>query len=393
MNPIAPNSMATHRSPGGILLPSTTVADPHNMGVFNAEQLAALQVAAAASAARFAAAAGVVTANPLAAQPNIIHQASLSAPTLPAFHQLPPVQPVAPLSSQMAIYKTDSEASDGGNGECIRMEQVEAALKSKPQRGRKRDDLSELERQELTRTRNREHAKTTRIRKKARHQELLEIEKRCEEVLGKSTLRDARRDAVCKFFNARNSMLHNFQASNGSHTVGGNPTSLEGFSCLESLVESTLHLQFDDGSNKGETILSAVERMRRFDEKVYLGVMEKFGDDNTLMNLLRYEIKGGEEGIALDFGQGALVEVEISLALPTKILLMSGVWRFRFGNGSGRIQSVSYMPMTNLLASSDRLQTHTIYPSTGSLDPLNHSCESLTENKQEDLGGGPGMNI
>jgi hypothetical protein len=44
----------------------------------------------------------------------------------------------------------------------IRKEKVEAALRSKPQRGRKRDDLSEFERVELTRTRNREHAKSTR---------------------------------------------------------------------------------------------------------------------------------------------------------------------------------------------------------------------------------------
>jgi len=44
----------------------------------------------------------------------------------------------------------------------IRIEKVEEALRSKPQRGRKRDDLSEYERVELTRTRNREHAKSTR---------------------------------------------------------------------------------------------------------------------------------------------------------------------------------------------------------------------------------------
>jgi len=44
----------------------------------------------------------------------------------------------------------------------IRVEKVEEALRSKPQRGRKRDDLNENERVELTRTRNREHAKSTR---------------------------------------------------------------------------------------------------------------------------------------------------------------------------------------------------------------------------------------
>ena len=44
----------------------------------------------------------------------------------------------------------------------IRVEKVAEALRSKPQRGRKRDDLNDNERVELTRTRNREHAKSTR---------------------------------------------------------------------------------------------------------------------------------------------------------------------------------------------------------------------------------------
>ena len=44
----------------------------------------------------------------------------------------------------------------------IRQEQIDAALRSKPQRGKKRDNLSVHERLELTRTRNREHAKSTR---------------------------------------------------------------------------------------------------------------------------------------------------------------------------------------------------------------------------------------
>jgi hypothetical protein len=55
------------------------------------------------------------------------------------------------------------DSSDSiGSSSSVRMEKVEAALRSKPQRGRKRDDLSENERVELTRTRNREHAKCTR---------------------------------------------------------------------------------------------------------------------------------------------------------------------------------------------------------------------------------------
>lgn len=64
-----------------------------------------------------------------------------------------PSQPFAPIapSGKQEVKK-----------DLIRKAEIEAALKSKPQRGRKRENLSGLERQELTRTRNREHAKTTR---------------------------------------------------------------------------------------------------------------------------------------------------------------------------------------------------------------------------------------
>mmetsp|Transcript_4402 Transcript_4402/g.8417 ORF Transcript_4402/g.8417 Transcript_4402/m.8417 type:complete len:537 (-) Transcript_4402:131-1741(-) len=55
-------------------------------------------------------------------------------------------------------------------------EEVIEALASKPQRGRKRSNLTEAQRQELTRTRNRQHAKSTRERKKARLDELTAIE-------------------------------------------------------------------------------------------------------------------------------------------------------------------------------------------------------------------------
>jgi hypothetical protein len=54
------------------------------------------------------------------------------------------------------------EEQECAAAKAIRTAEIEAALRSKPQRGRKRDNLSSLERLELTRTRNREHAKSTR---------------------------------------------------------------------------------------------------------------------------------------------------------------------------------------------------------------------------------------
>lgn len=72
-----------------------------------------------------------------------------------------------PISASAARERDQNqEHPDGKKGvstkASIRREKVEEALRSKSQRGRKRDDLSEKERLELTRTRNREHAKSTR---------------------------------------------------------------------------------------------------------------------------------------------------------------------------------------------------------------------------------------
>ena len=47
-------------------------------------------------------------------------------------------------------------------GEEVSIEKVEAAFRSKPQPGKKREDLNDRERLELTRARNREHAKIAR---------------------------------------------------------------------------------------------------------------------------------------------------------------------------------------------------------------------------------------
>lgn len=73
-----------------------------------------------------------------------------------------PLQSFVTNNKEAKTSSSDITSDDSAVAEEIRKEKVEAALRSKPQRGRKRDDLSAKERQELTRSRNREHAKTTR---------------------------------------------------------------------------------------------------------------------------------------------------------------------------------------------------------------------------------------
>ena len=65
-------------------------------------------------------------------------------------------------STEREKYEAASALTTESNELSIRKEKVEEALNSKPQRGKKREDLSSKERLELTRTRNREHAKSTR---------------------------------------------------------------------------------------------------------------------------------------------------------------------------------------------------------------------------------------
>lgn len=84
-------------------------------------------------------------------------------PMLPPMTERPPVpkvgQSVEPRLLQTPPLNVESTAAMDPS---LRQEKIEAALRSKPQRGRKRDNLSVEERLELTRTRNREHAKSTR---------------------------------------------------------------------------------------------------------------------------------------------------------------------------------------------------------------------------------------
>jgi len=90
----------------------------------------------------------------------------------------------------------------------IRSEEIQAALMSKPQRGRKRGNLSELERLELTRTRNREHAKSTRERKKARYQELISNEEKLKHMEDRYNLYDGRRQCLIKLMTVRSAMIN-----------------------------------------------------------------------------------------------------------------------------------------------------------------------------------------
>ena len=74
---------------------------------------------------------------------------------------------VAPAGAKMKVgaKKSSPDGATSATGTApstVREDEIQAALTSKPQRGRKRMNLTAEERKELTKTRNREHARTTR---------------------------------------------------------------------------------------------------------------------------------------------------------------------------------------------------------------------------------------
>ena len=140
-----------------------------------------------------------------------------SPPVLPRSPLMTPDRPI-PLELQSPSFQTPKNSfaaahpatpsSAPTTEEKVRKEEVEAALRSKPQRGKKRENLNAEERLELTRTRNREHAKSTRIRKKQRYQELLDTELKYLELQNTEDLNSKRRETIMAFFSAREKMLN-----------------------------------------------------------------------------------------------------------------------------------------------------------------------------------------
>ena len=173
--PHVPISGLSNRLPmrPGMVLPPPPSGTP----TYPPAQVAALQAAAAAAAStmqhagHYPSAPPVTRPHPVAAMP-APHGAHPITMSQAPYERAASQQPRHPhhhapgfLSSQGRKPEerdTLSDRSTSPPNVAVRKEKVEAALKSKPQRGRKRDNLNVMERLELTRTRNREHAKSTR---------------------------------------------------------------------------------------------------------------------------------------------------------------------------------------------------------------------------------------
>ncbi|GMI10951.1 hypothetical protein TrVE_jg5882 [Triparma verrucosa] len=242
-------------------------------------------------------------------------------------------------------------------------EEVMNALGSKPQRGRKRSNLTEAQRQELTRTRNRQHAKSTRERKKAKLDELTLIEGKYNEIQMEKELDHARKRTVQAVISSRGRPSPNFppfgQAASFSDFFD-NPTTFE-FLRPNNTVVGLENLEKDNAN-----LISAVAECY---------------DSHAAQNLFS-SVYGGEEGVALTnqvnnfaFGQ---FEIKTSTsANPSAVEpIVTGFFRASFKPGSAKLSSlelsVDDISMINLRESGARLPS---FPSVISF-PVLHMSDS-----------------
>mmetsp|Transcript_17192 Transcript_17192/g.30935 ORF Transcript_17192/g.30935 Transcript_17192/m.30935 type:complete len:521 (+) Transcript_17192:894-2456(+) len=255
----------------------------------------------------------------------------------------------------------------------IRPEKVEAALRSKPQRGKRRDDLSEKERIELTRTRNREHAKSTRMRKKARYQELLDSEDQLKAMKELESLRLERLESYQKFLTIRETMLNTVHLENTSGSTMAPPPAT---SHLQELVDhlGTFQYEIHDHKYGGDEVALAaksehrqisVSRMRSWDRFILDQILESDSvDSEPVTSSFLYEVVDGVDGIAISSNGTGFARVDLIQTLKPsnqngslpfqKRTILSGVLQVHFAATSNRLSSACWTSVQHMPSSSQR---------------------------------------
>lgn len=227
-------------------------------------------------------------------------------------------------------HEDDGDYDDDGASP-VRQQEIEKALLSKSQRGRKRANLNEVERLELTRTRNREHAKTTRLRKKARYQELLDGEQKLKALVRRDDLALERRQVVLAFVAVRERML---RSATGCQ-IEDNETAQQVL--LGELAEDVSALTYRDNSGLDDGT-PALDRMKRFDVSVASSAQRKFGSDHSSLSV-SYQVKGSVDDIAISPIGSALAEIEI--VGPGDERWLSALLKIDFAPTSAKIRAVA----------------------------------------------------
>ena len=289
--------------------------------------------------------------------------------------------PIPFVTPQAVAHAHSSGLEQSADQMLIRQKEIEKALRSKSQRGRKRANLNEVERLELTRTRNREHAKSTRIRKKMRYEELLDYEARIKAIESKEDLDNRRRSCFINFLNYREQMMNELSLANIKPDLHDE---------LMSLFQDVTKSNYDDGNADNEN-LKAIERMQKFDRLVLSGIVDKASS-------ISYKTKDSPDlhSIAISRCGTALVEVDLiqQFGVHGDKILQSFLFKCTFGSESDKIRSVTMLPVAPILMKSvnsnfeqslalndgrQHLEEQISYPSVVSLDVEKDGRRSITD--------------
>jgi hypothetical protein len=379
----------------------------HSQQDFSRQQLAVIQAAAAAGAASYVAS----NASTQRLQYNLYQMIHSGNPPMPPVSGSALIQNHASFpAAQQQLRSEMSPKNVGADNErsakvpsspdnLVRRQEIEAALRSKPQRGRKRDNLSEVERLELTRTRNREHAKSTRNRKKARYQELLDNEQKLDGFLKTEKLNDKRRSCVLDFLSIREDMLHSTRPSDlssGSDDTRHVSNTGSESKTLQDIVEDIATFTFCSRTETSDAT-STVARMEQFDKRIISHLSSP--QSGSILASLSYEVNGLANGIAFTSGDTGFAEVGLISSYDTFQPLLTGVLHFQFAPHSDKLRSAMWSTTSGAFneRSSQRLDAQVSYPSVVSLDPFTFSANigtGVNEDKHpEQETHGPGMAI
>ena len=267
-----------------------------------------------------------------------------------------------------------SRKQDNANAAPILKKQIVDAMNSKPQRGRKRSNLTDEERQELTRTRNRQHAKSTRERKKARLEDLTKIEEEFNELLGRLATEDERRKVVEAVISSRG------QSEPPSFIAHGPSTyDMEGNEIAAPPV-SFEHC-FDDPDSfsfkrPGKTI-RGLTNLAKGNSELLVAITNKF--DEKAAKSLSVTVYGGEQGVALarDFAFGQWEMKTVTNATAHAQTIAAGFFKVIFRPGLPKIMELEFSADDVKMAIEDgNFEQLPSFPSVSSF-PMNLSDANL----------------
>jgi hypothetical protein len=319
----------------------------------------------------------------------------ISFPHGKALHYKPPTTKSSTAKPCNLMDLEDSELIENGSEASIdddfedynvRRDIIEAALLSQPQRGRKRDNLSLVERLELTRTRNREHAKSTRIRKKLRHQELIDKESQLRSILKKEEMNKRQCQRVLEYINLRQSTLQVLCRLDLSSRDEEQRSNVESNRRYRTIVEPLLSIDFRFEANgiveKNETVSTAIASMHRFSGILADFVKNKVGGSCELMILSSNGSALSEVDVAINRSGVAIVQLCIAAMVGQRLTTVATLWtRVEFDLNTSRIKVIDENVSTDTLYDDIRnanLATQTSHPSVVSLDT------SQTEHQNRD---------